>query len=63
MKNMVSVRLPHTLEILADEFVYAGMLVALLVRYPNGRGTNGQSKRAAVWTWKDRPLGVHCDQD
>ena len=28
----VSVRLPHTLEILADEFVYAGVLVALLKR-------------------------------
>jgi hypothetical protein len=26
----VSVRLPHTLEIMADEFVYAGLLVALL---------------------------------
>ena len=28
----VSVRLPHSLEILADEFVYAGVLVALLAR-------------------------------
>jgi hypothetical protein len=26
----ISVRLPHTLEILADEFAYAGVLVALL---------------------------------
>lgn len=28
----VAVRLPHTLEILADEFVYTGLLVALLVQ-------------------------------
>ncbi len=28
----LSVRLPHTIEILADEFVYAGVLVALLTR-------------------------------
>lgn len=31
----LSVRLPHTLEILADEFVYVGVLVALLK--PRGR--------------------------
>jgi hypothetical protein len=28
----VSLRLPHALEILADEFVYAGALVVLLTR-------------------------------
>ncbi len=28
----VSVRPPHTVEILADEFVYAGVLVVLLMR-------------------------------
>ena len=29
----LSVRLPHTIEILADEFVYAALLVGLLARH------------------------------
>ncbi len=36
----LSVRLPHTIEILADEFVYAGVLVALL-----SRGETAQERR------------------
>lgn len=28
----LSIRVPHALEIMADEFVYAGVLVALLVK-------------------------------
>ncbi len=40
----VSVRLPHTIEILADEFVYAGVLVVLLMRV----GAVTRTKQRAV---------------
>jgi hypothetical protein len=44
----VSVRLPHTIEILADEFVYAGVLVLLLTRYVGIRGLSRASAQSGA---------------